>query len=309
MEVTPKKFLLYTERQRIKLQEGYGTLYLCPTPIGNLEDITLRALKILRQVDFIAAEDTRVTVKLLNHYDIKTPLVSYHEHNQRQKGPEIIRLLLKGKNVALVTDAGTPGISDPGEDLVKLAVGEGIPVVPLPGAVAAVCALVASGLSTDRFVFEGFLPRKPKERKQRLAQIAAEPRTIVFYEAPHRLLKTLEYLMEALGNRKISVAREMTKLHEEFFRGTIEQAIEKYKKTEPRGEMVLVVEGLGELADNTDTGIQTDTETLNSQNIKQKLESIMNSYMAKGMPKKAAMKKAAQELGISRNEAYELLLK
>jgi len=210
------------------LQERYGTLYLCPTPIGNLEDITLRALKILKRVDFIAAEDTRVTVKLLNHYEIKTPLISYHEHNQRQKGPEIIQLLLNGKNVALVTDAGTPGISDPGEDLVKLAVAEEIPVVPLPGAVAAICALVASGLSTERFVFEGFLPRKPKDRNQRLRLIATEPRTIVFYEAPHRILKTLEYLREALGNRKISVAREITKLHEEFFRGTIEQGLSPY---------------------------------------------------------------------------------
>jgi len=309
MAVTPKKFLLSTERQRINLQEKRGTLYLCPTPIGNLEDITFRALKILKQVDFIAAEDTRVTMKLLNHYEIKTPLISYHEHNQKQRGPEIIQLLLKGKNVALVTDAGTPGISDPGEDLVKLAVAEGIAVAPLPGAVAAICALVASGLSTERFVFEGFLPRKPKERKQRLMQLAAEPRTVILYEAPHRLLKSLEYLKETLGNRRITVAREITKLHEEFFRGTIEQAIEKFENTQPRGEIILVIEGLDELLENAKTKIVSQQNTQNPEEIKQKLESIMNDYMAQGMSKKAAMKKAAEELGISRNEAYALLLK
>ena len=291
------------------MQEKRGTLYLCPTPIGNLEDITFRALKILKQVDFIAAEDTRVTMKLLNHYEIKTPLISYHEHNQKQRGPEIIQLLLKGKNVALVTDAGTPGISDPGEDLVKLAVAEGIAVAPLPGAVAAICALVASGLSTERFVFEGFLPRKPKERKQRLMQLAAEPRTVILYEAPHRLLKSLEYLKETLGNRRITVAREITKLHEEFFRGTIEQAIEKFENTQPRGEIILVIEGLDELLENAKTKIVSQQNTQNPEEIKQKLESIMNDYMAQGMSKKAAMKKAAEELGISRNEAYALLLK
>jgi len=291
------------------LQEKRGTLYLCPTPIGNLEDITFRALKILKQVDFIAAEDTRVTMKLLNHYEIKTPLISYHEHNQKQRGPEIIQLLLKGKNVALVTDAGTPGISDPGEDLVKLAVAEGIAVAPLPGAVAAICALVASGLSTERFVFEGFLPRKPKERKQRLMQLAAEPRTVILYEAPHRLLKSLEYLKETLGNRRITVAREITKLHEEFFRGTIEQAIEKFENTQPRGEIILVIEGLDELLENAKTKIVSQQNTQNPEEIKQKLESIMNDYMAQGMSKKAAMKKAAEELSISRNEAYALLLK
>ena len=291
------------------MQEKRGTLYLCPTPIGNLEDITFRALKILKQVDFIAAEDTRVTMKLLNHYEIKTPLISYHEHNQKQRGPEIIQLLLKGKNVALVTDAGTPGISDPGEDLVKLAVAEGIAVAPLPGAVAAICALVASGLSTERFVFEGFLPRKPKERKQRLMQLAAEPRTVILYEAPHRLLKSLEYLKETLGNRRITVAREITKLHEEFFRGTIEQAIEKFENTQPRGEIILVIEGLDELLENAKTKIVSQQNTQNPEEIKQKLESIMNDYMAQGMSKKAAMKKAAEELSISRNEAYALLLK
>lgn len=302
--------------------QNYGTLYLCPTPIGNLEDITLRALKILKQVDYIAAEDTRVTIKLLNHYEIKAPLISYHEHNKKQKGPEIIEILKEGKSVALVTDAGTPGISDPGEDLVKLALADEILVVPLPGAVAAICALVASGLSTDRFVFEGFLPRRTKERDQRLIQISKEPRTMIFYEAPHRILKTLEHLKEALGNRKITVAREITKIHEEFFRGTIEQAIEKFNGTKPRGEMVLVVEGLDELGSDAevdktellhpefgDVDVQHDLHASDPKYSKQILEQLMNDYIAHGMTKKAALKEVARQLGMSRNEAYDLLLR
>lgn len=299
------------------MKDKYGILYLCPTPIGNLEDITLRALKILKGVDFIAAEDTRVTIKLLNHYEIKTPMISYHEHNKRQRGPEIMQLLLSGKKVALVTDAGTPGISDPGEDLVKRALSEEIAVVPLPGAVAAICALVASGLSTDRFAFEGFLPRKSKELNQRLSELSREPRTIVFYEAPHRILKTLEHLKKALGNRKIVLAREITKLHEEFFRGTIEQALEKFNSTKPRGEMVLVVEGwdgrggdLGGLKDAGNTaGVSSYTPIPNPEKTKQVLEHIMSGYMAEGMSKNAALKKAAKRLGLSRNEAYAMLLR
>lgn len=289
-----------------------GTLYLCPTPIGNLEDITLRALSILKKVDIIAAEDTRVTLKLLNHYEIKTPLLSYHEHNKREKGPEIILLLQKGKDVALVTDAGTPGLSDPGEDLVKLAVEAGIKVVPLPGAAAAVCALVASGLSTERFVFEGFLPRKTRDRRERLAEMAGESRTMVIYEAPHRLLKTLEDLRQALGNRTIAIAREMTKVHEEFFRGTLEQAVERFTQTPPRGELVLVVEGRKDAAEAKAMTFQNNKCPADAGqgefDVKMHLKERFKHYTSMGFTRKQALKNAAGELGISRNEAYNLLL-
>lgn len=289
-----------------------GTLYLCPTPIGNLEDITLRALGILKKVDIIAAEDTRVTLKLLNHYEIKTPLLSYHEHNKREKGPEIVLLLQEGKDVALVTDAGTPGLSDPGEDLVKLAVEAGIKVVPLPGAAAAVCALVASGLSTERFVFEGFLPRKTRDRRERLAEMAGESRTMVIYEAPHRLLKTLEDLRQALGNRSIAIAREMTKVHEEFFRGTLEQAVERFTQTPPRGELVLVVGGRKDAAKAKAMTFQNNKCPADAGqgefDVKMHLKEKFRHYTSMGFTRKQALKNAAGELGISRNEAYNLLL-
>lgn len=302
--------------------EGKGILYLCPTPIGNMEDITLRAIRVLKEVDFIAAEDTRVTRKLLNHYEIKTPLISYHEHNKREKGPEIISLLEEGKNIALVTDAGTPGISDPGEDLVKLAVEAGIKVVPLPGAAAAICALVASGLSTERFVFEGFLPRKTRERRERLAEMAAESRTMVVYEAPHRLLKTLEDLRQTLGDRSIAVAREMTKVHEEFFRGTVKQALEQFTQFPPRGELVLVVEGRKDtvktkaITSRTDILIPEDPENkspagtgLDRNDIKIYLREKLEYYSSMGYSRKEALKKTAAEAGISRNEAYDILFR
>lgn len=227
-----------------------GTLYLVGTPIGNLEDITLRALRVLREVDLIAAEDTRRTSKLLKHYDIHTPLTSYHEHNQRQKLPLILRALEEG-DVALVSDAGMPGISDPGYELVRAAIERGIRVVPVPGPSAVVTALVASGLSATRFTYLGFLPRKRQERQQALREVASLPHTLVFFEAPHRLVGTLADMVEVLGpNRRIAVARELTKVHEEFWRGTLEAALAYFRETTPRGEFTLVVEGAPPDADH-----------------------------------------------------------
>ena len=287
-----------------------GTLYLCPTPIGNLEDITLRALKTLKEADLIAAEDTRVTIKLLNHFEIKTPLTSYHEHNKRTQGPNLISLLQEGKNIAVVTDAGTPGLSDPGEDLVKDAAKLGIKVVPLPGAAAAICALVSSGLSTERFVFEGFLPKKARERNQRLSKLALEERTLVFYEAPHRMIKTLKALKDTLGNRRITIAREMTKVHEEFIRGTIEEAIERFNSKPPRGEMAIVVEGANsEQKSAGESGNGVIEPGFSERDLASKLQSIIQKRTIEGLTKKQALKKAAEELGLSRNQAYELLIR
>ncbi|HHY41679.1 MAG TPA: 16S rRNA (cytidine(1402)-2'-O)-methyltransferase [Thermoanaerobacterales bacterium] len=288
--------------------EKHGILYLCPTPIGNLEDITLRALKILNEVDYIAAEDTRVTLKLLNHFNIKTPLISYHEHNKKSQGPRLISLLQEGKNIALVTDAGTPGISDPGEDLVKDAIKAGINIVPLPGAIAAICALVASGLSTERFVFEGFLPKKNQDRDRRLLELASEERTIIFYEAPHRIIKTLKVLKDTFGNRKAAVAREMTKIHEEFARGTLEDLIQRFIDVKPKGEMVIVVEGAKKDL-NSDRGQPAPflENELSSEELKSKLQAMFKENISQGYAKNQALRKAAKELGISRNEAYRIL--
>lgn len=279
-----------------------GVLYLCPTPIGNLDDITFRALNVLKEVDLIAAEDTRVTIKLLNHFEIKTPLTSYHEHNKISKGPKLINMLNEGKSIALVTDAGTPALSDPGEDLVQDAIKEEIKVVPLPGAAAAVCALVASGLSTRRFAFEGFLPSKQKEKKEFLTKIAKDERTLIFYEAPHRIAKTLKTLFDIFGNRKIVIAREMTKVHEEFMRGTIEEIIEKFEASPPKGEMVLVVEGFTPCK-NLPESAKADEDEL-----KASLQSIIKEEMSKGFTKNQALKRAAKQVGVSRNEAYEILI-
>jgi 16S rRNA (cytidine1402-2'-O)-methyltransferase len=275
-----------------------GTLYLCPTPIGNLEDITLRALRILKEVDIIAAEDTRVTAKLLNHYEIKARQMSYHEHNEKTRGQELIELLKEGKDVAVVTDAGTPGISDPGAHLVKLAIEKGIPVVPLPGASAVICALVASGLSTERFAFEGFLPRRSRERRELLAKLAREERTIVLYESPHRIQRTLKDLYQCLGDRPMVLAREITKLHESFHRGTIGEILEVAESQALRGEMVLVIGGA-----SPDASATSDPEE-----VKSKFKAKMNEMLAEGMGKKQALKAAAEELGISRNEAYKLMI-
>ena len=221
-----------------------GILYLVATPIGNLEDITLRALRILKEVDLIAAEDTRHTIKLLNHFEIKKPLMSYHEHNKMEKGSYIVKLIKEGSNIALVSDAGSPGISDPGEDLVKLCIENNIPVTMTPGPVAAIMGLVLSGLTAGRFVFEGFLPVNKRTRKERIAYLSNEVRTIILYEAPHKLLHTLKDLLETLGDRKIVLARELTKKFEQLVRCNLSESIKKYTDETPKGEFVLILEGI-----------------------------------------------------------------
>lgn len=269
--------------------EEYGTLYLCPTPIGNLEDITLRVLRVLSEVDLIAAEDTRQTLKLLNHYEIKKSLVSYHEHNKVTMGPKLIEKLKSGKSIALVTDAGTPSISDPGEELVRLCIQEGIKIVPLPGPTAAITALIASGLDVSSFVFEGFLPKKSKERREKLERISREERTTILYESPHRLKETLKELKEYIGERKVVVARELTKIHEEFIRGTVEEVLEKLGE-EVKGEIVIVIEGA------KISPLQKDPKEL------------IDKYLKLGMDKKEAVKKVAEELKISKREVYKLAI-
>ena len=221
-----------------------GTLYLCATPIGNLEDLTFRVIRTLKEVDLIAAEDTRNSIKLLNHFDIQTPMTSYHEYNKYEKGRKLVERLLEGQNIALITDAGTPGISDPGEELVKMCYEAGIPVTSLPGAAACITALTLSGMATRRFAFEAFLPSDKKERAAVLEELTKETRTMILYEAPHRLVKTLELLGECLGEeRRITVCRELTKRHETAFQSTLGQAAEFYRENEPKGECVLVIEG------------------------------------------------------------------
>ncbi|SHH46295.1 16S rRNA (cytidine1402-2'-O)-methyltransferase [Caloranaerobacter azorensis DSM 13643] len=272
-----------------------GVLYVCPTPIGNLEDITIRVLNVLKSVDLIAAEDTRHTLKLLNHYDIKKPLTSYHEHNMKQKGKILIDKLLKGENIALVSDAGMPGISDPGEDLIRLAIENGVRVVGLPGSSASLLALVISGLPTNRFVFEGFLPSNKKERRERLNKIRKEDRTIIFYEAPHRLINSLKDMNEILGDRKIAVARELTKRYEEIFRGTLKEAIDKFQKDGIKGEFVLVIEG-AKIEDN-----EFDNNWWADITVK---EHIL-FYINKGLSKKDAIKMVAKERNIPKRDVYK----
>ncbi|MBU3810228.1 MAG: 16S rRNA (cytidine(1402)-2'-O)-methyltransferase [Candidatus Niameybacter stercoravium] len=278
--------------------ETYGTLTLCATPIGNLEDITYRVVRTLQEVDFIAAEDTRHTRKLLNHFDIHTKLISYHEHNKMEKGKELIELLKQGKNLALVTDAGTPGISDPGEDIVKLAIEEGITVTSAPGAVAGITALILSGQSTRRFIFEGFLPTDKKERKALLESLKTETRTTILYEAPHRLNKTLELLYEALGDRSITVTKELTKKFEFIHKTTLSGAITYFEEVEPKGEFVLVLAG-------------KDLKTLQEEDQKaweeMSIEEHMNLYINKGMDEKTAMKQVAKDRGVSKRDIYAYL--
>ncbi len=277
-----------------------GILYLCATPIGNLEDITLRALRILREVDVIAAEDTRHTRKLLTHFEIPTPTTSYHEHNKTFKGPMLIEQMLDGKSIALVTDAGTPGISDPGEDLVRLAHESGITVTAAPGSAAVIMGLIISGLSTRRFVFEAFLPMDKKERKQVLKELEKETRTIVLYEAPHRLKETLESLYQHMGNRHIAITRELTKKHEEVRSMMLEEAVQYYKEHEPRGEFVLVIQGVSR-------------EILKEEEIatweEMHIEEHMNIYLKQGMAEKEAMKQVAKDRGVSKREIYAYLYK
>ncbi|WP_148205615.1 16S rRNA (cytidine(1402)-2'-O)-methyltransferase [Symbiobacterium thermophilum] len=266
------------------------------TPIGNLEDVTHRALRILRSVSVIACEDTRETRKLLQHFQIDTPTTSYHEHNKRKAGPALIRRLLDGEDVALVSDAGMPAISDPGEELVRSALDAGIPVVPVPGPTALVTALVASGLPTGRFAFEGFLPHKGRERRRALERLKDEERTLILYEAPHRLLETLHDLRETLGDRPMTAARELTKLHEEYVRGTVSQVIDHFNRNAPRGEFVLVVQGAeaeAPVAGAPDPAL---------------LAGEVAAFVAQGMDRKLAMKEVAQRFGVSRKAVYQALL-
>ncbi len=276
----------------------YGTLTLCATPIGNLEDITYRAVRLLTEADFIAAEDTRHTKKLLNHFDIHTRLISYHEHNKIEKGPELIRLLKEGKNIVLVTDAGTPGISDPGEDLTRLALEEGITVTSAPGAVAGITALIISGQSTRRFIFEGFLPTHKKEKAQVLERLKDETRTVILYEAPHRLMRTLETLYEAVGNRSISVTKELTKKYETVLKTTLSEAIEYFKTEEPRGEYVLILAGKDEK--ELQEEIQEGWSNMS-------IEEHMQVYLSKGIDEKSAMKQVAKDRGVSKREIYAVI--
>ena len=277
--------------------ENSGQLFLCATPIGNLEDITLRVLRTLKEVDVIAAEDTRHTLKLLTHFEIKKPLVSYHEHNKIEKGEKLIRELKAGKNIALVTDAGMPGISDPGADLVKLCISHNIPFTCLPGPVAAICGLVMSGLCTRRFVFEGFLSAHKKERKQQLEAIKEEVRTLIFYEAPHKLKATLGDMQQVLGNRNICIAREMTKKFEEVIHCTLEEALEKVDQQTLKGEIVLIVEGEDK---------QTLKEKRHGAWEDMPITAHIQMYVSEGLSKKDAMKKVAQDRGVSKREIYAM---
>lgn len=276
-----------------------GKLYLCATPIGNLEDITLRVLRVLEEVDLIAAEDTRNSIKLLNHYEIKTPMTSYHEFNKIEKAYQLVEKLQEGMNIALITDAGTPGISDPGEELVKIAYEAGIGVTSLPGPAACITALTLSGLSTRRFAFEAFLPKDKKERKRILEELQKETRTIILYEAPHHLIKTLEELREALGNRRITLCRELTKKYEEGQRTTIDEVLEYYKDKEPRGEYVLVLEG--KTKEEVEEERKKEWEPLS-------LEEHMQLYEQKGISHKEAMKLVAKDRGVSKRDIYQALL-
>lgn len=276
-----------------------GKLYLCATPIGNLEDITLRVLRTLKEVDLIAAEDTRNSIKLLNHFDIHTPMTSYHEYNKIEKARVLIGKMQEGINIALITDAGTPGISDPGEDLVRMCYEAGIEVTSLPGPAACITALTLSGLGTRRFAFEAFLPSDKKERQAVLLELVNETRTIILYEAPHRLVKTLKELLEVLGNRKMTLCRELTKKHETAFASTIEDILKYYETQEPKGECVLVVEG------------KSRRELVEEERARWEEMSIpehMEVYLSRGMDKKEAMKMVAKDRGVSKRDIYQALL-
>ena len=277
-----------------------GRLYLCATPIGNLEDMTFRAVRILREADLIAAEDTRNSIKLLNHFEIKTPMTSYHEYNKIEKAHYLIARMQEGKNVALITDAGTPGISDPGEDLVRLAYEAGIEVTSLPGACACVTALTLSGLPTRRFCFEAFLPADKKERQEILEELKTETRTIILYEAPHRLIKTLKDLLIALGDRRITLCRELTKRHETAFATTLQGALEFYETQEPKGECVIVMEG------RSRKQMQEEKQQVWAQ---MELSEHMQLYLEQGMDQKEAMKAVAKDRGIGKRDIYRMLLK
>ena len=277
-----------------------GKLYLCATPIGNLEDITFRVLRTLKEVDFIAAEDTRNSIKLLNHFEIKTPMTSYHEYNKIEKAYKLVEKLQEGKNIALITDAGTPGISDPGEELVRICYENGIEVTSLPGPAACITALTISGLPTRRFAFEAFLPRDKKERARVLEELAQESRTMIVYEAPHHLLKTLKELYEVLGNRELTVCKELTKRYENATKTTFKDVIRFYEDNEPKGEYVLVISGK-----TFETKEQEAREAWESLSV----EEHMVHYEASGMERKEAMKQVAKDRGISKRDVYQALLK
>lgn len=277
-----------------------GKLYLCATPIGNLEDMTYRVVRTLQEADLIAAEDTRNSIKLLNHFEIKTPMTSYHEYNKIEKGKKLVEKLQSGMNIALITDAGTPGISDPGEELVKMCYESGIEVTSLPGAAACITALTLSGLSTRRFAFEAFLPTDKKEKQEILKELTNETRTMILYEAPHRLIKTLKKLRDTVGNRKITICRELTKKHETAFATTLEEAISYYESNEPKGECVLVLEG------KSRTEIREEEI---SRWEEMSVEEHMEYYLSQGIEKKEAMKRVAKDRGVGKREIYQALLR
>lgn len=269
-----------------------GKLYICPTPIGNLDDMTIRTIKVLESVDLIAAEDTRHSLRLLNHFEIKKPLTSYHEHNKLEKGPQLIDKIIKGESIALISDAGMPGISDPGEELIALAIESGVEVVGLPGPTASMLALVLSGLSTEKFVFEGFLPSKKGGRRQVLESLKAETRTIIVYESPHRIKKVLEDIDEIYGDRRMSLSRELTKKYEEINRGTACDILNMYGDREIRGEIVLVIEGNSEVQ---------EVEQLSDDSIRDEIK----KYMEEGLSKKDAVKVVSKERNIPKNKVYQ----
>ena len=281
-------------------QHKTGTLYLCATPIGNLEDITYRVLRTLKEVDLIAAEDTRNSIRLLNHFEIKTPMTSYHEYNKIDKAYQLVAKMREGKNIALITDAGTPGISDPGEDIVRICYEEGIPVTSLPGAAACITALTMSGLPTRRFAFEAFLPKDKKEHQAVLEELKTETRTIIIYEAPHHLVRTLQELSDALGgDRRLTICRELTKRHEKAMLTTFKEAVDFYEEQEPRGEYVLVVEGKSRKT------IEAEEQ---AQWAQMSIADHVDLYISQGMDKKEAMKAAAKDRGVSKREIYQALL-
>ena len=277
-----------------------GKLFLCATPIGNLEDITYRVVRTLKEVDLIGAEDTRNSIKLLNHFDIKTPMTSYHEFNKYDKAKVLVQDMLQGKNIALITDAGTPGISDPGEELVRQCYEAGIEVTSLPGAAACITALTMSGQKTRRFVFEAFLPKDKKEKQQVLESLKNEVRTTIIYEAPHRLVKTLKELEKTIGNRPLTICRELTKKYEEAFQTTISEAIEYYDSKEPKGEYVFVIAGKPMEEIQAEKREQWELMTI---------EEHVQFYMNQDMDKKTAMKMVAKDRGVSKRDIYNELIK
>lgn len=276
-----------------------GKLYICATPIGNLEDITFRVIKTLKKVDLIAAEDTRHSRKLLNYYEIDTPMTSYHEHNKKDKTKYLVEQLLAGKDIALITDAGTPAISDPGEELVKMAYDAGIKVTSLPGPCALITGLTLSGLSTKRFLFEAFLPTEKKERQRIINELINDTRTIILYEAPHRLLKTLKELYDAMGDRTVTVIKELTKIHENVWRTSLAEAVALYEDKQPRGEYILIIEGKS----------YKELEAIKQSLWEGKtILEHMKIYMDQGLEKKEAMKSVARDRGISKREVYKAVI-